>query len=360
MRTILNCGETMRFSTLLLAALLPAQAVMAQNTDWTAVNLAITDAHVIPGYARFAEATQHLHTVGEGLCAQVDDNSLNALREAFDASFDAWQGVQHIQFGPITYFNWNYRLQFWPDDNGTGARQFTAMIAAADQAVLEPEAFARQSVGVQGFPALERLLFEDDALQLLQNEPFRCQLTQAITANLDEIASGVHQRWVEEFRDTVATADERGFFESAEDATIDYLKALVESIRRIQQQKLQAPLGDSQTAARERRAEAWRSDRSVRNLQLNARALQDIFNAGDPALRTVLPAEDMPGIDAGFERLLAAVDALPASMNAALADPAGYAALVEARDSLDALYEVIEAALKKTDLYLGFNSLDGD
>src|SRR5690606_1698898 len=126
------------------------------------------------------------------------------------------------------------------------------------------------------------------------------------------------------------------------------------------QQKLEAPLGDSQAAARERRAEAWRSDRSVRNLQLNARALQDIFNAGDPALRTVLPAGDMPGIDAGFARLLTAVDALPASMNAAVADPGGYAARVAARDSLDALYDVIAAALKKTALYLGFNSLDGD
>ncbi|HWK54081.1 MAG TPA: imelysin family protein [Hyphomicrobiales bacterium] len=350
----------MRFSTLLLAALLPAQAVMAQNTDWTAVNLAITDAHVIPGYERFAAATKTLHAEGDALCANPDEASLNRMREAFGASFDAWQGVQHIQFGPITYFNWNYRLQFWPDDNGTGARQFTALIAAADTAVLESETFARQSVGVQGFPALERLLYEDNALQLLRDEPFRCQLTQAISANLDEIASGVHERWVEEFRDTVATADERGFFESAEDATIDYLKALVESIRRIQQQKLEAPLGDSPAGARERRAEAWRSDRSVRNLQLNARALQDIFNAGEPALRTVLPEADMPGIDAGFERLLTATAALPESMNAALADTEGYAALRETRDSLDALYELVEAALKETDLYLGFNSLDGD
>ena len=99
--------------------------------------------------------------------------------------------------------------------------------------MLVPEAFAQQSVGVQGFPALERLLFSDDSLVALQNEPYRCQTVQAISRNLDDIASGVAQRWRDEFRTTVANADERGIFESAEDATIDYLKAVVESVRRI-------------------------------------------------------------------------------------------------------------------------------
>lgn len=343
----------------LLLAVLPC-AVLAQNTDWTAVNLAATDAHVIPAYERFASASAALKTTGEGFCAQVDADSLADLREAFNISFDAWQGVQHIQFGPITYFNWNYRVQFWPDDNGTGARQLTALIAAADPAVLEAETFARQSVGVQGFPALERLLFEDGALELLQKEPYRCQVVEAITANLGDIANGVYRQWVDEFRNTVANADERGFFESAEDATIDFLKAVVESIRRVQQQKLESVLGDNQAAARARRAEAWRSDRSIQNLQTNVLALHQLFDGGEPPLKSVLLEEDWPAIDASFEALLATMDTLPSSMNEALTTAEGYAALKAARDGLDSLYETIEAALKKTDLYLGFNSLDGD
>jgi predicted lipoprotein len=345
---------------LFLLAVLPGAAVLAQEADWTAVNLAATDNHVIPAYQRFAETGAALRSAGEGFCARLDEASLNALREAFNAGLDGWEGVQHLQFGPITYFNWNYRVQFWPDDNGTGARQLTALIAAADPAALEPEAFGRQSVGVQGFPALERLLFEDDALAQLQAEPYRCQVVEAITANLGEIADGVHREWVDKFRAIVANADERGFFESSEDATLDYLKAVVESIRRVQQQKLESVLGEAQASARPRRAEAWRSDRSVQSLQTNVQALHSLFSAGTPALKSVLLAEDIPAIDAGFERALAAATALPPSMNAALATPEGYAALKEARDSLDALYELIEAALKKTDLYLGFNSLDGD
>ncbi|MDR2212803.1 MAG: imelysin family protein [Pseudomonadales bacterium] len=351
--------QLMRFPLFLVSAL-SGGAALAQNSDWTAVNLAVTDTHVIPAYQRFAETGAALREAGAGFCARLDEAALNELREAFNNSFDGWQGAQHIQFGPITYFNWNYRIEFWPDDNGTGARQLSALIAAADPAALEAESFARQSVGVQGFPALERLLFEDNALTQLQAEPYRCQVVEAISANLGEIATGVYQEWRDEFRATVASADERGFFESAEDATLDYLKSLVESIRRVQQQKLESVLGEDQSSARPRRAEAWRSDRSVQSLRGNVQALHELYSAGSPALKTVLLSEDLPAIDAAFDQALAAAAALPPSMNAALGTPEGYAALQNTRDSLDALYEALEAALKKTDLYLGFNSLDGD
>ena len=343
-----------------LLAALPCSVALAQDADWTAINLAATDSHVIPGYERLAAAGANLRAAGNGVCARLDDGALEALRESFSASFDAWQGVQHLQFGPVTYFNWNFRLQFWPDDNGTGARQLSALIAAADPAVLEAETFGRQSVGVQGFPALERLLFEDNALQQLQAEPYRCQVVEAITTNLADITDGVHRQWVDEFRNIVATADERGFFESSEDATLDYLKAVVESIRRVQQQKLEPALGNDKDSARPRRAEAWRSDRSTQALRINVQALHDLFDGGEPALKTVLLAEDLPAIDAAFAQAVAATQALPDSLNAALESEDGYVAVKAARDSLDALYEVIEAALKRTDLYLGFNSLDGD
>ena len=63
-------------------------------------------------------------------------------------------------------------------------------------------------------------------------------------------------------------ADERGFFESAEDATIDFLKAQIEPVRRIQQQKVEEVIGDSAARARIRRAESWRSNRSPAQSQI--------------------------------------------------------------------------------------------
>jgi predicted lipoprotein len=338
-----------------------AGAVAAQpNTNWTEVNLAVTDAHVIPSYNAFATAAEELKAQAGSFCAAISAESLAGLQAQFHTAMDGWQSVQHIQFGPITYFNWNFRIQYWPDDNGTGTRQLNALIAAKDPAVLDTDAFDRQSVGVQGLQALEDLLFDDTSLADLQADPYRCQVVQTIAANIAEIASGVAERWQSEFRATVENADERGFFESAEDATIDYLKALVEPVRRLQEQKLQAVLGETPEAARVRRAESWRSERTLRNVKLNVAALEQEFTSSEPALSSVLNEADIELIDAAFAKVIGALDAQPDSLDAALAAEGGHAALLQVAQELDALYEAMEAALKNTDLYLGFNSLDGD
>lgn len=338
-----------------------AGAVAAQpNTNWTEVNLAVTDAHVIPSYRAFAASAEELSAGAAGFCAAMTADALASLQTQFHTAMDGWQSVQHIQFGPITYFNWNFRIQYWPDDNGTGARQLSALIAAQDPAVLATEVFDRQSVGVQGFQALESLLFDATSLADLQADPYRCQVMQTIAANIAEIASGVSERWESEFRTTVANADERGFFESAEDATIDYLKALVEPVRRVQQQKLEAVLGATPDAARVRRAESWRSERTLRNVKLNVAALEQEFRSSEPALSSVLQDADIALVDAAFAQVTAALAAQPDSLDAALAAEGGHAALLQVTQNLDALFEALEAALKNTDLYLGFNSLDGD
>lgn len=344
----------------LLALAVPALQAQDTEVDWTGINIAVTDAHVLPGYAQLAKAGAALVPAAAALCEAPSAATLTTAQQQYHAAFDAWQGVAHLQFGPVTYFNWNYRLQFWPDDNGTGARQLDAMLAAADPAVLEPASFERQSVGVQGFPALERLLFEADSLQVLQDQPYRCHLVQAIAGNLASVTAGVDQRWREEFRAVVADPVGSGQFESAQDATVDFYKALVESLRRYQQQKLEPVLGASLQQARERRAESWRSQRSLRNLQRDVAALQDLFGGSTPSLASALQADDVPGIKAGFAALQQSLATLPDDFAPLLQDAAGYARLVALRNEFDALFEALEAALKRTDLYLGFNSLDGD
>ena len=340
--------------------LLLSGAAFGQSTNWTEVNLALTDAVVIPDYEAFANAAAGMNQQAKAFCADITPQTLAGLQTAFQQTMDKWQAVQHIQFGPITYFNWNYRLQYWPDENGTGSRQLSALIASKDNSVLTSEAFARQSVGVQGLQALELLLFAETSLSDLQADSYRCNVAQAIAANLDEIATGVAQRWRDEFRTTVATADERGFFESAQDATIDFLKAEVEPIRSSQQQKIEAILGETYADARVKRAESWRSERSLRNLKINVESLNRFFNSGSPALSAVLPPDDIEGINAGFATVAATLAALPDSMTQALETEDGYNHVKQAATDLSALFELFEASLKRTDLYLGFNSLDGD
>ena len=344
------------FATFSLLAQEPAE-------NWTDINLAVTDDQVTPGYQRFAETAAVLKQSAAAFCSAPGAESFSAFQSEFHRSMDAWQLVQHIQFGPVTYFNWNFRLQYWPDEKGTGARQLDSLIDGKNEAILELDQFARESVGIQGFPALERLLFEDNSQQQLSDDAFRCRVAQTIAANISDMASGVHAQWINEFRTTVANADERGFFESAEDATIDFMKALVEPVRRIQQQKIEEVIGESMGRERVRRAESWRSARSVRNIRMNVIALENLFTGSadsDFQLHNVLQTDDVEVINANFDSLLEVLDEMPDALGVVLAQDDGREQIQDVADKLDALFESLEAGLKNTDLYLGFNSLDGD
>ena len=61
-----------------------------------------------------------------------------------------------------------------------------------------------------------------------------------------------------------------------------------------------------------------------------------------------------------FSDLAVTLAALPDSMVTALTNEMQYAQLQTLHAEVEALHEALETALKNTDLYLGFNSLDGD
>lgn len=345
-----------------LACLLPVPGTGAEapEPDWQAINLAVTDTRVLPAYERFSRSTAALQPAAAALCQASDAASLATMQQAFHAAMDDWQSVSHIHFGPITWFNWNFRLQYWPDERGSGARALTALLAARDTNALQPDSFARQSVGVQGLPALESLLFEDHALTQLRDDAYRCAVVEAIAQNLATIAAEVLARWRDEFRTTVAGGAGQDYYASPRDASVDFYKALVENLRKYKEQKLNEVLGESVAALRPRRAESWRAQRSLRNLRLNLDALAGLYQGSEPALSLAMPQADRETIDAQFASLLEQTRALPDDFAGFADTPEGHGQLKAVSAAMDALYEALEAGLKNTELYLGFNSLDGD
>ena len=59
-----------------------------------------------------------------------------------------------------------------------------------------------------------------------------CSLTTSISRNINEISFGVTQRWMDEYRALILDPVAGGFYENAEDLSIDFLKALQESHRK--------------------------------------------------------------------------------------------------------------------------------
>jgi len=332
------------------------QNLITRDEDWTAINIVVTDELVIPAYQNLESRSLELISATESFCFDLSVPNLDLLKNAYQQSMSAWQAIQHIQFGPITYFNWNYRMQYWPDDRGTSGRQLSSLIASEDETLLVSDSFARQSVGVQGLPALERILYNDDALIEFQNNNYLCLLSGTIARNINEISSGVSQRWQDEFRALVLDPVTGGVYENAEDLSIDFLKSLQEAIAKIRDQKLAPALGESLASSRIRAAESWRSEKSLANIKNNLSNLESLFSAYTVAFHE----EDVTAVTEVFADLVMTLSTFPDSMSIVLTNEGQYNQVQALHSEVEALHEALETALKNTDLYLGFNSLDGD
>src|SRR3546814_17476654 len=55
-----------------------------------------------------------------------------------------------------------HRLQFWPDRRDQTARRIARFLHDGDLSVLEPLRFTKSSAVLQGLPALERMIHDDD------------------------------------------------------------------------------------------------------------------------------------------------------------------------------------------------------
>ncbi|MFN3988561.1 MAG: imelysin family protein, partial [Rhodocyclaceae bacterium] len=261
----------------------PSAAVEATPDDYRRLNLELVDRHLLPRYAALAETTATLDARATDYCAQPDASRRDALVSAWHAGTDAWQGIQHVRFGPVELFMRSMRISFWPDPRNTAGRQLDTLLASRDAAALAPEAFARATIAVQGLPALERLLADPDALtgQDADESAWRCAVLRAITHNLASMAADTLQAWRdgdEAYRQVIARAAEPGgHYHLDREATQDLFKSLNTALELVAEHKLARPLGASRQAARPQLTEAWRSQRSLAHVRNNLAAAEAMY-----------------------------------------------------------------------------------
>ena len=182
----------------------------AASIDYHAFNLAAANHYLLPRYRQFAEAATDLDNALQQLCAKPDSATLDAARSAFHSATDAWMALQHVSFGPISLAFRAERINYWPERRNAVGRGLSQLLRQQNAAALEPQTFAQGSVAVQGLPALERLLFADDALAAVVAEgaDFHCRLLAAIGANLAAIGTEVAAAWRDDMLPALAKDDQ--------------------------------------------------------------------------------------------------------------------------------------------------------
>ena len=290
--------------------------------------------HIRPGFTAFANAAQTL--------AALETCDPDALRPAFQATWDAWMQVAHLTLGPAEVDGRGLAVLFWPDPKGSGWKAQRALLDTPPTA----EVMAQQSVAARGLPALERLLYPVEALP---TDP--CPLIQVTADDLAATATALTADWGP-YGDLLLTAGQPGNdrFLKPDEATQALFTQLATGLETLADRRIGRPLGTFDKP-RPDLAEAHASARSVRNITLQLTALR--------GLATTL-APDSPKTQAAFDKAIALAEGLDPDIDH-ITDPQAWLKLEILQQAVRSTRDTALAELGPAlGVALGFNSQDGD
>ena len=326
---------------ILAFSLISATVVAAETPDLTA----IVEEHVLGGYTQLVREAENLQATASEECGP--DSS--ALRTAYHLAFDAWVGVSHLRFGPSEQDDRAFALAFWPDPRGSTPKALAKMILDEDPAVAIPEEFATVSVAARGFYALEFLLF-DPEFMTAESPDYHCALIRAVTRDIANNSAAILDGWQSGYADLMSSPD-NDTYRTPTEAAQQVFPALSTGLEFTSQTRLGRPLGTFDRP-RPNRAEARRSQRSLRHVILSLKATRALAGLIAPGNEDVVQA---------FETALGRAEDLADPVFAGVADPQGRFQVEVLQQNIDVLRRILaEDVGPALGITAGFNSLDGD
>jgi hypothetical protein len=358
---------------LLLTGFLIILCTPAAAFDHAALAERTLERHILPGYQRFADAAHDLADKAAALCRTPSTSALARARAAAGQALLVWGRIEHIRFGPITEKQRLDRLVFYPDPRRIGRKQIGRLLRQHDDRVLSPETLAHASVAVQGFTAVDRVLFGNDSDALAApSEPasFRCRYLRALADGVAQIAAETLHAWQEGFAETwLHPGGANRTFLTAPETTQALLRAYVTELEVVRLQRLAPLLGaDGRSGGQAAEPLLARSGLGVAFLLANIEGVRNLLTAGgfiDAALATDEKERDAMSIlksvvtDLGFA--LRAGKGAQEVASDAFANSKVRARLIPLTFSLKNAEVTGRTGLSTlTGSTLGFNSLDGD
>lgn len=356
-------GTRVRFLAFALLCLLPwaGQSGVLPDDDYATLARAAIDQVVLPAYVGHGRAMGGLGPAIERHCIGDSAEDTAAVRAAFDDAMDGWQRAWPFGIGPVMRGAGRARIAFWPGRPGSATRQMRKVLRTRDESLLDPAVLAGKSVAIKDLHALERLLFS------VPRDAYTCGLAGAIGRYQSNLADEILHEWTKEdgFRQAALAAggDSDEYADDAEVAR-DVMRVLSESLDAVIAQKLAAPLGESVAKAKPKRAESWRSGRSMRNIVLNIESIRALVETpgGFAALVTTHGESGLADdLRKGLADAASKARAVALPLSDAVSDPGERAKLLDLLGSLRALRALVTGPLSRaTGLLVGFNSQDGD
>lgn len=275
----------------------------------------LVDGFVMPRTEAFAESGTRLADTVDGLCRNGGDGSLEAARAAFKDTALHFAAIDLIRIGPTETDNRRDRLLFWPDRRSRGLRQVQRALAQKDETVLSPDTLAAKSVALQGFGALEFLLFGTGSSRLAEaGDAFRCGYAASSARNIAHIAAALLADW-RKADGFAALWSQPGAdnpdFRTRDEALGALIGRIAAGLEILADQRLRPIAPDEAGTRSPKRALFWRSGLTRATLRANllgiretldASGLLDLAGARTNGIASNLAAEFEFGL-AAFERL---------------------------------------------------------
>lgn len=359
----------MRYAAVLivLSGLVPGFARAAEFDHGALAGQTLTR-HIQPGYARLSDAARKLEKELESHCGVSAGGNLSNVKQAFGSAVLAWSRIEHLRFGPIMKEARHARMVYWPDRKGLGRKQVARALRKRDAGVTSLKSLQAKSVALQGFGALEYILYAKDGGTQRQAGPSRshaCAFMRAIAANISQISAEVLNQW-SGAGGFVATflkpgPDNPVYLEPRE-VTLEITKSALVGLERVRDIRIAGPLGLQRKSARRKAAAFERSGLSTRAIAANLEGIFQLFGEGGLLERIERHETGMGmAIRNDLKASLKQLKSIKLPMKAAAQDP-------DAEDKLMAVGFPLRTAREETarvlaeaaGLSLGFNALDGD
>ena len=345
----------MKNAHLVLLLLFPLSSFAA--TDWIKAAVLFTDNTVVPAYTVFVDASTRLQNTARAYCNAKGNTSKGDLIQAYHGAMDGWQGVQIYRLGPAQPFMRHGRVATWPGIDKIVDKQLRTLLNTEDASTLEMSRFTRSSTAIQGFPALERLLFGGSKTTApITPGNYACDLAVTIAINLQTIGEDMRAGWQEGHKEQILHAGQTdSYLTGPEDVAGEMLTDFYMQVFSIADQKLGRPYGNGNF--RYKRAESWRGQRSLRNIKINLRSAEDYYR------NLFMPAMQRSELNGEIINLLADAQSTARKLDDsfAIANENSPASIKHLQSTLLKLSNAIEQKMPaQLDITIGFNALDGD
>ncbi len=358
----------MRIATILFIAVyfIMSGGVLAARTDKMLPVRAAISGYILPNFERLAEQTGQLANSVDGLCNSPDIVKLKTVQDDFRLSLLVWARVEFLRFGPLAKDNRLDRMLFWPDRKGIGLRQIKRAIVKQNPSLKDPEQISSKSIALQGFGALEYLLFGKGSELLAQNAgEFRCAYAASVTKNIRSISKQVFDEWSNKdgfVKQWLSPAKNNPRYYDEDEALGELVGAIAQAFEFVRDLRLKPIWLKIDPNVNYKRAIFWRSDMTFPIIKSNFQGLNTLINVS--GLVSTLP-NDSRWIGGSLEFSFSNVNKTFATITLPLEQ-----AVFDPEQAEDINYLVILARTLQTligdklvialDLPESFSALDGD